>query len=296
MAVIFNKLKWQPALSLVAVLITLLTITIPSSEAPARLLDEVIETKFLRVFVYENYPPFSFKDKDGKLKGIDVEIGKYFADKLGVKVEYFVRGADETVDDDLRNNVWKGHYLGGRPADVMMHVPVDEELKKRNELAHIFGRYYTERMALLINPKVIGEGETLAVFLSNKVGVELDSLADFYLSSPSTFRGALRNNVVRYRYWDQAIEGMKKNEVGGLMGVRSELEHIAKKLGPHIKVISPPFHGMTIERWDIGMAVNIDSRDLAYELGDYVIELRKSGELAKIYAKYGVTYFKDFLD
>ncbi len=44
------------------------------------------------------------------------------------------------------------------------------------------------------------------------------------------------------------------------------------------------------------MAVKEDSRDLAYKLGDLIIELREAGELKAIFAKYGLTYYKDFLD
>ena len=39
----------------------------------------------------------------------------------------------EDMNDDLRNMVWKGHYLGTQPSDVMMHVPVDEHLAKAND-------------------------------------------------------------------------------------------------------------------------------------------------------------------
>ncbi len=38
----------------------------------------------------------------------------------------------EGMDDDLRNMVWRGHYLGFGPADVMLHVPVDAPLMRNN--------------------------------------------------------------------------------------------------------------------------------------------------------------------
>ena len=40
---------------------------------------------------------------------------------------------DENMNDDLRNMVWKGHYLGYGPADVMLHVPVDNRLMAEND-------------------------------------------------------------------------------------------------------------------------------------------------------------------
>lgn len=272
------------------------TFLTPANEATARPLDEVIKTNYLRVFVYEDFIPFSYMGEGKKMTGIDVEIAQILADKLGVDLRLFVRQADETVDDDLRNNVWKGHYIGGGVADVMLHVPVDEELRKRNDLTVIFGRYYTERMALLSDPEKVGTSETLAPFLGAKIGVELDTLADFYLSSPETLGGRIRNNVVRYKEFTKAMEAINAGEVSGLMGPRGQLEAAIFGSEKKLLVSSPPFPGMSIPRWDIGMAVKEDSRDLGYKLGDIILEMRKSGELEKIFQKYGLSYYKDFLD
>ncbi len=292
------KVKQQVPFAALVVFLSILTMSILSHSdmLKARPLDDVIDSKYLRIFVYDNFPPYSYMGKDKKMTGIDVEIGQRLAQELGVKARFFVRGADETVDDDLRNNVWKGHYIGGGVADVMMHVPVDDELRRRNQLAVIFGRYYTERMALASDPEQVGKSETLAPFLQEKIGVELDTMADFYLSSPSTFNGRIRNNVVRYRLFSDAINGLKNKEVAGLMGPRGQLEAAVKATGRTYTVSSPPFLGMTISRWDIGLAVKHDSRDLAYRLGDIILELREKGELKAIFNKYGLSYYKDFLD
>jgi hypothetical protein len=40
--------------------------------------------------------------------------------------------AGENMDDDLRNMVWRGHYLGFGPADVLLHVPVDAPLMRKS--------------------------------------------------------------------------------------------------------------------------------------------------------------------
>ncbi len=81
------------------------------------------------------------------------------------------------------------------------------------------------------------------------------------------------------------------------MGPRGQLEAAVKATNRDYTVSSPPFRGMAIPRWDVGMAVFAeDSRDLGYELGDIILKLRKSGELEAIFNKYGLSYFKDFLD
>jgi len=294
--ILIKNNKMQAGFHLLAFFFVALSFCLTAGNASARPLDEVIDSKYIRIFVYENFPPYSYFSDKNKLVGVDVEVAEKLAEKLGLRLELFVRGADESVDDDLRNNVWKGHYIGGGVADVMLHVPVDDELRKRNQLTVIFGRYYTERMALLSDPEKVGRSETLAPFLQAKIGVEVDTLGDFYLSSPQTLGGRMRANVVRFRDFKRTMEGLRAGKVDGLMGPRGQLEASIKGLKKEFLVSSPPFPGLSKPRWDIGMAVSHDSRDLGYELGDKILELRKSGELKKIFNKYGLSYYKDFLD
>lgn len=51
----------------------------------ADLLDEVKQRGELRIAVEGTYPPFNFKDEQGKLTGFDVEVAEGIAAKLGVK-------------------------------------------------------------------------------------------------------------------------------------------------------------------------------------------------------------------
>ena len=93
--------------------------------------DDIVERGWLEIAVYEDFPPFSYRD-GAELKGVDVEPGRLIAEGLGVRAVFREQAADETVDDDLRNTIWKGHYLGGGVADLMMHVPYDREFALRN--------------------------------------------------------------------------------------------------------------------------------------------------------------------
>ena len=63
--------------------------------------DEIIERGRLDVAVYESFPPFSYR-QDGKLVGLDVDLARKIAEKLGVKASFRELPAGETVDDDLR--------------------------------------------------------------------------------------------------------------------------------------------------------------------------------------------------
>lgn len=259
----------------------------------ARPLDDVVETGYLRIAVYREFEPFAFENEDD-LKGIDVEIGKAMAASLKVEPRFMLLMADENVDDDLRNAVWKGALLGGGVADVMLHVPVDPEVQLRNNLVVIFGRYYTEEMAVAANMSAVRNVETLQPFLDEKIGAEVDTLADFYIAT--AFGGRLRSNLVHYITFAKAAEGLKKREVAGLMGPKSQIEWAASEIGPPIEVVRPSMPGLMITHWDIGAAVKHDSRDLGYALGDVITELRESGKMSEIFEKYGVKYNARFID
>ena len=83
-------------------------------------MDAIHKRGRLKVAVYNNFPPYSDAGK-----GIDVELGRALAARLGLQAEIIGFQAGEDMGDDLRNMVWKGHYLRGEPADVMLRVPVD---------------------------------------------------------------------------------------------------------------------------------------------------------------------------
>ena len=118
--------------------------------AQAATLAEVKERGMLQIAVYEDFPPFS-SEAGGRATGIDVDIGRALADHLGLPARIRLVGADETMEDDLRNNVWKGHYLGGGTADAMLHVPVDAEFAEKNDRVQILAPYYREHIVVVSN-------------------------------------------------------------------------------------------------------------------------------------------------
>jgi hypothetical protein len=68
----------------------------------------------------------------------------------------------ETVDDDLRNVIWKGHFLWNQPlADVMMHVPVDRDLARKNGMVTILAPYFSEQLVVARNRNRVPQLVTL---------------------------------------------------------------------------------------------------------------------------------------
>ncbi|QQP87503.1 transporter substrate-binding domain-containing protein [Skermanella sp. TT6] len=250
-------------------------------------LDDVVARGVVRIAVYRDFPPFSYRE-DGVLKGADVDLGKAIGEKLGLRVDFMELTADETMDDDLRNAVWKGPILGGGVADIMMHVPVNRTFAQRNDLVVIFGAYQRETYAVARDPARVSETAGFPVFQTEKVGVELDTVPDFYLSG--AFGGRLAANVVHYTNVGQAVAGLRAGAVAAVFAPLSELEGA---LGPDrakFPIGSMPAPNLTPAEWPIGLAVKHDARDLGYRVGDIVTELLESGKVTEIYGNHGLTH------
>jgi hypothetical protein len=252
--------------------------------AAARPLDEVRDSGTIRIAVYRDFAPFS-EVHDGRFEGVDVDIGRALAGRLGVAVEFMPVTAGESVDDDLRNAVWKGHYLGGGVADVMLHVPVDRRFAMRNKLVAIFGAY--ARMDTVaagdaatassgLDPDAIGDG---------RIGVELATLADAYLLT--AYAGALRDNVVHYPSTVAAAEALARGEVESAVGTRAEIE---AGIGERRSALTLAPVAIPGSSWLIGAAVDEHSRDLGYAAADVLAELVEAGAVAQAFAARSLSY------
>lgn len=244
----------------------------------------------LRVAVYADFPPYSNKGK-----GIDISLGKELARRLGLEAEVVEYTADEDMNDDLRNMVWKGHYLGTRPSDVMLHVPVDPHLAKSNEQVKIFGPYHLETVAIARNttrvPPVAGSAARgLEVFTREKIGVETASFADNFLLS--VLNGRLRENVVHFRNVQAAVAAMKEGSISAVMGARGEVEAAVGKGSPPYEITPVSLPELQVKGWALGMAVKADSNQLADGLAKAMVGILQDGTVERIFAEYGITLQK----
>ena len=173
-----------------------------SSAAPARAdWDKLRETGILKVAVYKEFAPFSDNGA-----GIDVDLAQALAAKLGLKLSLLPFPADEELADDLRNMVWKGHYLGYGPADVMMHVPVDNRLMADNPQVRIFAPYYVETLRLVRSARSIPQFEGMQSLAGKRIGVEKVSLSGMLMLGEG--EGRFRDQVHIYPSAGEALASM----------------------------------------------------------------------------------------
>lgn len=250
-------------------------------------LDTIRAKGRIRIAFYRDFAPFSAEGPQG-WAGIDVDLAGLIAQELGVGLETVPFPAGENVDDDLRNMIWRGSVVDHSWANLMLHAPVSRELELRNELVVLFGPYCIERLAMALDPARFDGELTAAALVGHRIGVEVDTLGDFWLSM--TQGGALRELTVHFREADQAIAALAQGEVAAVIAPLSQLE---AGLGPErgrMEIVDNLFDGLAVTHWPIGCAVRENARDLGYAVGDIMAAAVRDGRIAAIFARHGVTW------
>lgn len=254
--------------------------------AAARPLDEVVERNRLRVAVYRDFHPFSYTE-GGVLKGVDVDLARALAERLGVKADVFEHTAGETVADDLRVAVWRGSLFGGEPADVMLHIPYNKQFALQNPEAVLFAPYHRELFAIARDPERVPSAD-LSELPDEPVGVEIDTLPDFALLGLDG--GRLRGKVVHYPAPIDAMAALKRGEVAAVVAPRSQIESALGDATGRFAVSTVRLPGRMASSWDIGMAARENSRDLTHALDAAVTAMTEDGSMAALFRRHGVTH------
>ena len=264
--------------SAAALLLAAVALTMPESAFAD--MAKIRQSGSLKVAVYKDMAPFS-----SEAGGIDVDLAEALAKKLGLKLALLPFPAGEELGDDLRNMVWKGHYLGYGPADLMMHVPVDRRLMAQQDKVEIFAPYYRETVRLVRSKETVPRYEGIDSMLGKDIGVEKVSLAAVLLLGEGD--GKFRDHVRIYPTATDALQDLKAGKLAGVLAHRSEIESVVGA-DSRFDLQQVQFQRLPPQGWVVGMAVKKEARDLAEALQQAAAELTASGEMARIFAKHGV--------
>jgi L-cystine transport system substrate-binding protein len=124
----------------------------------ADLLDEVKQRGTLRIAVEGTYPPFNFKDEQGKLTGFDVEIAEGIAAKLGVKPEF-------------TTTEWSGILAGLQAGKYDVIVNQVAATEKRRETFDFSDPYVVSSPQLIVRANETRKLATAGDLRGKKIGV-----------------------------------------------------------------------------------------------------------------------------
>ncbi|MEJ8853309.1 transporter substrate-binding domain-containing protein [Variovorax robiniae] len=266
-------LRWLGAASLAGTALT----------SRAASLERIRERGTLSVGIYKDMPPFHVAGQ-----GIDVQIARALAQSLGVRASLLPFNADENMNDDLRNMVWKGHYLGYGPADVLLHVPVDRPLIEATPQVRILAPYYRERIVVARRLDRLPKLDTLSALGDARVAVPGQSLAGWLMIGADN--GAYRNQLdTQWKDGAEAAQALQRGDFAAAAGMASEMESVLR--GDARFAIAPiPVPRAPRDGWAVGLAVKKDATDLAQALQAAMNELGTSGQLRKMFEGANVAW------
>ena len=252
-------------------------------------LEKIKASGLLKVAVYKDNAPYSDGQGDA-FQGLDVSLAQALARELGLQLQLLPFDAGEKMNDDLRNMVWRGHYLGYGPADVMLHVPVDKYLINQNRQTLIFAPYSREVLVVfhdLAQLPSLRSGEDLK---SLKLSAERGSGAASILMGYQ--RGMLRDQVRIFNSGIEAAQAVIRGETAAAYVTRAQAEaavFAAKANASKFGFSEMGLPGLADNGWPIGMAVKAENRQLAMALEAALQKLRNQGELQALFRSHGLT-------
>ena len=244
--------------------------------------NRVHSTHTLKVGVYRKFSPFH---EDGQ-GGIDDDVGAELAKRLGVNVSVISYLAGDEMEDDFRNIIWKGHYLGLPVSDVMLHVPTDEALAKSAPQVQIFGAYAKEETIVAYDKERLSNWKGMESLGSLRLGVEMQSMPDLYISS---FGAQYNSQIDHFPQLTDAVKELKAGKLQVVLGSRSKTESAIG--ADRDRFTFTQFKGGIYGRaLNLGVAVNKGENKLKQELQNAITAMQADGSLTRIYAKHSATW------
>ncbi|WP_425973519.1 substrate-binding periplasmic protein [Tepidimonas sp. HKU78] len=243
----------------------------------------------LKVAVYKDNPPFS-SGPAGAMTGLDVSLAQALARQLGVSLSLLPFDAGENMNDDLRNMVWRGHYLGYGPADVMLQVPVDRFLMNENPQVLIFAPYMRQVPVLLFDTHwlagIRGPEDLKGLPVAVERGTAQASLLMGYRG------GMLRDQVSIQISGPAAAQQVVEGKAAAAYITRAQAESVLATLNPrpaHFQLTELVLGNILDRGWPVGMAIKASHKELGQALEAAMQQLRSSGELLAIFRQHGLT-------
>ncbi|UTV28404.1 ABC transporter substrate-binding protein [Photobacterium atrarenae] len=228
------------------------------------------EWKVIRFGIEGAYPPFSWTEPNGELKGFDVDMANALCKELQAKCKIVAQDWDGIIPS----------LLARKYDAIIAAMSITEERKKKVD--------FTGKYALIPNKFVAKKGTELdftkAGLKGVKVGVQRATTHDKYLTD--NYGDSV--SIVRYGSFDDAYLDLKAGRIATVLGDASALQEglLNKPGGEGYEFIGP---SLTDPQWfgeGFGIAVRKQDKDLTKKLDDAIQSLREKGEYQKIAAKY----------
>lgn len=206
------------------------------------------------------FPPYEFHD-GGEIVGIDVEIARAIADKLGMELEIEDIAFDSIIPE-----------LSSGKADIgAAGMTVNEDRLKNVDFTDT---YTTASQVIIV--KNDSEIKTPDDLKGKTIGVQLGTTGDIYASDYEADGSTLE----RYNKGFEAIQSLTQGKIDAVV-IDGEPAKVFVAENEGIKILD---EALTVEEYAI--AVKKGNTELLDKINTALGELKESGELQKIIDKY----------
>ena len=234
-----------------------------SSEAKAEL--KTVTAGKLIMATNATFPPYEYHDGD-KIVGIDAEIAKAIADKLGLEL---------VIEDVAFDSIIAGVQAGKYDIGCAGMTVTEDRLKSVN---------FSTSYATGIQSIIVKEGsdiKTIDDLIKGKykVGVQSGTTGDIYMSDAEN-GGVGEERIDRYNNGNDAVVALLAGKIDAIcIDNEPAKAYVAANKG--LSILETPF---TEEKYAI--AISKDNEALLTAINKALDELTKDGTIAKIVEKY----------
>jgi len=238
--------------------------TLMSQTAQADALDDIKARGVLKVAVKADYKPYGFRDPSGAIIGIEPELAKDVADKLGVKIEYVPVVSSNRMQ-----------FLQQGKVDLMIATMTDKP-DRRKVVSIVDPNYYSSGTNVLAPAKFgFKKWEDLrgkpvcgiqGAFYNKKTGKDFGAKIVAFKGTAEAYAALKGGNCVAFVYDDSAI--------------------VAKTKDPDWKGYEMPLPTIDDAPW--GLAVKLGETKFHALMSDMIKGWHKSGRILALETKWGV--------
>ena len=232
--------------------------------AQADAIDDVKAAGVLKVGVKADYKPYGYRDPSGAIIGIEPDLAKDVADKLGVKVEYVPVVSSNRMQ-----------FLEQGKIDLMIATMTDKP-DRRKVVSIVDPNYYSSGTNILAPAKFgFKQWEDLrgkpvcgiqGAFYNKKTGQEYGAEIVAFKGTAEAYAALQAGNCVAFVYDDSAI--------------------VAKTKDPAWEGYEMPLPTIDDAPW--GLAVQLGETNFHNLMGEMITEWHKSGRILELETKWGV--------
>lgn len=229
-----------------------------SAAVPAGSSAEVPAGGTLKMVTEATFPPYEYYEGD-QITGIDIDIANAIAEKLGMTLE-----VEDIAFDSILTSVQSGKADFG-----MAGITVTED-----RLANVnFSEPYTNAVQVVIipNDSTIASVDDLA---GKKIAVQTGTTGDIYASD---IEGA---QIEQFTKATDAVLALANGKVDAMIIDNAPAKAFVEQ-NEGLKILEEEF-----ENEDYAIAVAKDNTELLEKINGALAELKESGELEAIIAKY----------